>query len=37
MPVGSCAGAVLGTGGVQQAPDGEGHSTVCLSWHPYSG
>lgn len=30
-------GAVLGTGGVQQAPYGEGHGTVCFSWHPYSG
>lgn len=37
MPVGSCAGAVLGTSGVQQAPCGEGHGTVCFSWHPHSG
>lgn len=37
MPGESCAGAVLGTSGVQQAPYGEGHSTVCLSWHPNSG
>lgn len=37
VPVGSCAGAVLGTSGIQQAPCGDGHSTGCLSWHPCSG
>lgn len=34
--MGSCAGVVLGTSGVQQAPYGEGHRAVCLSWFPCS-